>query len=160
MMPRFTSGCPKVALSDAITKWQLMANSHPPPNANPFTQATTGFGQCSIFENTACPLFATAIACSLVKDSNSFISAPATKLLSPAPVITTLLISGNLYTRSITASKSLMTCLFNAFKTSGRLMVIIKVWSSNFVNKVWNDIIKNLIFIAPYFLCFATHSRI
>ena len=87
-----------------------MANSQPPPSANPFTQAITGLGECSILKNTSCPLLARAVASSFDKDSNSFTSAPATKLFNPAPVITTLLISGNLYTLSMTASKSFITC--------------------------------------------------
>jgi len=144
MIPKLTSGCPKMAFSEAMIKWQLMANSHPPPKAKPFTQAITGLGEFSILKNTSCPLFAKAVASSFDKASNSLISAPATKLLSPAPVITTDFISGNLYTLSNTASKSCMTCWFNAFNFSGRLMVMINVWSSIFVNKVWNDIVLNL----------------
>ena len=37
------SGCPNFAVSEAIIISQVIANSHPPPNANPETAAIIGF---------------------------------------------------------------------------------------------------------------------
>lgn len=46
--PRFTSGCPNTAFSDAILISQARATSHPPPRAYPFTAAMTGFSRFSM----------------------------------------------------------------------------------------------------------------
>jgi hypothetical protein len=43
MIPSLISGCPNFAVSDAIIMSHIMANSHPPPSANPETAAISGF---------------------------------------------------------------------------------------------------------------------
>ena len=87
-----------------------MANSQPPPNANPFTQAIIGFGQFSILKKVSCPALAIAILCSFVKLGNSLISAPATKALGPVPVMITDLMLVLANTSSSAKFKSAKTC--------------------------------------------------
>jgi hypothetical protein len=41
--PRFTSGWPSLALSPATMRSSVIASSQPPPRAQPFTAAMTGF---------------------------------------------------------------------------------------------------------------------
>ena len=64
-----------------------MANSQPPPNANPFTAAIIGLVLFSIFEKISCPLLDKLIASVLVKSENAAMSAPATNAFGPVPVI-------------------------------------------------------------------------
>ena len=48
VMPRFTSGCPKIAFSEHILIPQLNEISHPIPSAKPFIAAITGISKFSI----------------------------------------------------------------------------------------------------------------
>jgi hypothetical protein len=73
--------------------WQLMANSFPPPSANPFTAAITGFGQFSMARNTMCPSALNLVPCSTLKSANSAMSAPAANAFLPLPVRITPLTS-------------------------------------------------------------------
>jgi len=43
MVPNLISGYPNLAFSPAIIISHAIANSHPPPKANPFTAAIIGF---------------------------------------------------------------------------------------------------------------------
>ena len=60
--PNLTSGCPNIAFSDAILISQLIASSHPPPNAYPLTAAITVFSRASILSR----LVGTGIAKELI----------------------------------------------------------------------------------------------
>ena len=68
---------------------QLMASSLPPPSAKPLTAAMTGSGKLSIIRKTSLPSLPKASPSALVIVDIEPMSAPATKLLSPAPVRTT-----------------------------------------------------------------------
>ena len=48
MIPRLTSGWPKLADSAAMRKSHAMASSQPPPNAIEFTAAIVTVADCSI----------------------------------------------------------------------------------------------------------------
>ena len=87
MMPRFDSVCPIRAVSFRMRIWQAMAISQPPPSAWPLMAAITGFGKRSMRRTTQLP--------KRMKDATSGPekaeprSAPAQKILSPAPVMMT-----------------------------------------------------------------------
>src|SRR6266849_9464141 len=87
MMPRFDSVCPMRALSFRMRMWHPMAISQPPPRAWPLMAATTGLGKRSMRRTTLLP--------KRMKDATSGPekalprSAPAQKILSPAPVMMT-----------------------------------------------------------------------
>ena len=49
VIPRLTSGCPKIAFSEQILISQLNAISSPPPKAYPFIAAIIGIGNVSNF---------------------------------------------------------------------------------------------------------------
>ena len=68
---------------------QDMASSHPPPRAKPLTAAITGRGKFSIIRKMSLPSLPKASPSALVMVDIEPISAPATKLFSPAPVRTT-----------------------------------------------------------------------
>src|SRR3990170_1975792 len=86
MMPRFDSVCPMRAVSLRMRIWQAMEISHPPPSAWPLMAAMTGLGKRSMRRSTELP--------KRMKDATSGPekaeprSAPAQKILSPAPVMT------------------------------------------------------------------------
>ena len=122
-MPSPVSGCPNIALSEQIRKSQLIASSLPPPRANPFTAAITGTGKVSILRKRSLPFLPKASPSFLVSLLISPISAPATKLLSPAPVSTSARISSR-FTLSITSFRSSRTWLLSALSAWGRLIVI------------------------------------
>ena len=123
MIPRPTSGCPKIAFSEQSLISQLIEISHPPPKANPFTAAITGMSNVSNFLNTSFPFLPNASPSAFVNVDISPISAPATNDFSPAPVKTNALVSSKL-TASKVAFNSSRTWLFNAFNAFGRLIVI------------------------------------
>ena len=71
-----------------------MANSKPPPKANPLIAAMTGVVKFSTKSNKSSWPFAANLAPSpTLKSANSLISAPATKAFSPLPVIIITLVS-------------------------------------------------------------------
>ena len=85
-MPRFTSGWPNTAFSEATMKSQASASSQPPPSANPFTSAITGNGDISMVRISAWPCTANSRPSSADIARIAAMSAPATKAFSPAPV--------------------------------------------------------------------------
>ena len=91
IIPNLISGCPNWALSAAIIKSHIIANSHPPPKAKPDTAAITGFLQTVTFSQ---PLVikSSIYALIYVLGAISLISAPAAKAFSD-PVKTTHLTS-------------------------------------------------------------------
>ena len=82
-----------------------------------------GIGSVSSFLKISFPNFPNSRPSFTVMVLMAAMSAPATKAFSPAPVTMTALVSSRLIL-SITASRSFNTWTFNAFKASGRLMVI------------------------------------
>ena len=123
-MPSPTSGCPNTAFSEHILISQLIASSHPPPSANPFTAAITGIGKVSIFLNTSFPFLPNASPSATLSLLISPISAPATKDLSPEPVNTTALITF-VSMPSKHASRSANTSEFKALSALGLSIVTI-----------------------------------
>ena len=122
VMPRPVSGWPNTALSEQMRISQLMASSLPPPSAKPFTAAMTGMGRVSILRNTSLPFLPKASPSALVRVLISPMSAPATKLFSPEPVM--MRARTSLRSRaSMAASSSPSTSLFRAFRALGRSMV-------------------------------------
>src|SRR5688572_1029587 len=85
MMPRLDSVCPMRAVSLRIRMWQPMAISHPPPSACPLMAATTGLGKRSMRRTTLLPNRRKAAMSGPEKAEPR--SAPAQKILSPAPVM-------------------------------------------------------------------------
>src|SRR6476619_2587666 len=124
-----TSGCPNLALLDAILKSQTIANSQPPPNANPLTAAMTGFSNFSILFRTDCAeeAYLSAVIGSI--STMYEISAPAQKDLSPAPVIITTLMLSSTPTMSIARDSSEITSVFIALRASGLLIRIVAMSS-------------------------------
>src|SRR5881397_1440100 len=53
-MPIVTSGCPILALFEAMRMSHAIASSQPPPSAKPLTAAITGFSSRSILFITPC----------------------------------------------------------------------------------------------------------
>ena len=124
MIPSPTSGCPNIALSEHIRISQLIAISHPPPSANPFTAAITGTGKVSIFLNTSFPFLPKASPSAGLNLLISPISAPATKDLSPSPVkMTALIVLVSILSKQ--ASSSASTSEFKALSAFGLLIVTI-----------------------------------
>src|SRR5207247_9347756 len=87
MIPRFDSVCPIRAVSFSNRKWHAMASSQPPPRAWPLIAAITGFGKRSILRITLLPK--RMKASTLPPENAEPRSAPAQKILSPAPVTIT-----------------------------------------------------------------------
>ena len=106
-----------------------MASSLPPPRAKPLTAAITGMGRVSILRNTSLPVLPKASPSALVSLLISPMSAPATKLFSPAPVMISARISFKSIA-SMAASSSLSTVLSRAFSAFGRSMVRRATWPS------------------------------
>ena len=135
MTPKLTSGNPILALSLAILKWQAIANSKPPPSANPLTAAITGVLKFSIKSNNiSCPFFANFVPSFTLKSANSEISAPATKAFSPLPVKIITRISSSSSALSNASCNSLIVARFNAFNFDGLLIVIKEMFSSFFTD--------------------------
>ena len=124
VIPSPASGCPNTALSEQILMSQLMEISQPPPRAKPLTAAITGMGKVSILRNTSLPFLPNASPSALVRLLISPISAPATKDLAPAPVITRQRTVAR-STASNVAFSSSSTCEFRAFSAFSRLMVMV-----------------------------------
>src|SRR2546426_5717096 len=87
MIPRFDSVCPIRAVSFSSRKWHAIAISQPPPRAWPLMAAITGFGKRSIFRITLLPK-RMKVSTSPPENAEPR-SAPAQKILSPAPVMMT-----------------------------------------------------------------------
>src|SRR2546427_335469 len=87
MIPRFDSVCPIRAVSFSSRKWHAMAISQPPPRAWPLSAAITGFGKRSILRITLLPK--RMKVATLPPENAEPRSAPAQKILSPAPVMIT-----------------------------------------------------------------------
>ena len=130
VIPRPTSGCPKIALSEHILISQLKDISHPPPSAKPFTAAITGISKVSIFLKTSFPFLENSSASFFDKVDISDISAPATKDFSPSPVIIKALIL-DVSIESNACDNSSRTWLFKAFNALGRDIVINEISSSS-----------------------------
>ena len=122
VMPRPTSGWPKIACSAQIRKSQLIASSQPPPSAKPLTAAMTGSGKVSIMRKMSLPFLPKASPpCASMPDIAA-ISAPATKDFSPAPVtMTQRTVSVSMPSK--VAFKSSSTSAFSAFSAFSRSMV-------------------------------------
>ena len=103
---------------------QLIAISHPPPSANPFTAAITGIGKVSILRKTSFPFFPKASPSTGLSLLISPMSAPATKDFSPEPVrITALTEFTSIPSKQ--ASSSASTSEFKALSAFGLSIVII-----------------------------------
>ena len=122
VMPRPTSGWPNMALSEQMRMSQDMASSQPPPRAKPFTAAMTGRGKLSIIRKMSLPSLPKASPSALVMVDMEPMSAPATKLLSPAPVSTTQrTVFWSMPSKA--AFRSASTSGFRALRALGRSMV-------------------------------------
>src|SRR3990167_7316380 len=113
MMPRFDSVCPIRADSFRIRKWHAIAISQPPPSAWPLIAAMTGLGKRSIFRMTLLPK--RMKVSTLPPENAEPRSAPAQKILSPAPVMMT--------ERTLASSSTEVSAAFSSV-TSGRLSVM------------------------------------
>jgi hypothetical protein len=100
-----------------------MLSSQPPPRANPFTAAMTGFVSDSIFVNTPLPNSQNALPSSAVKSFICAMSAPATKA-RPAPVMMSTRTSWSFSARSTACSSSASTSRLSALSASGLSIVI------------------------------------
>src|SRR6266545_5021131 len=127
MMPRFDSVCPIRAVSFRMRMWHPMAISQPPPRAWPLMAATTGLGKRSMRRTTLLP--------NRMKDATSGPekalprSAPAQKILSPAPVMMTERTAGSASTSDSAAFSSFMRSTLIAL-AGGRLSVMTAKLSS------------------------------
>src|SRR5271156_3313984 len=127
MSPRFISGCPKRALSLATIKSHASANSRPPPRAKPLTAAMTGIGRSSKLSITRWPRRVKSRPSTADIFAIAAISAPATKALSPAPVIISTRTDASWRTSRITRAISSSTSRFNALSAAGRLTVSVAI---------------------------------
>src|SRR5215470_42636 len=126
-MPRFVSVCPIRAVSFRMRMWQPIAISQPPPSAWPLMAATTGLGNRSIRRTTLLP--------NRMNDATSGPekalprSAPAQKILSPAPVMMTERTAGSLSMSDNAAFSSCMSGTLMAL-AGGRFKVMMTKLSS------------------------------
>ena len=128
--PRPVSGSPNLALSLAYRKVQAMANSHPPPRANPLTAAMTGLPRFSIRFIRPCPRVARRSLSVAFMAAISPMSAPATKAFSPAPVKITTRTDSSAPKSAKQASNSPIVAPLRAFILSGRLTVTVAMPSA------------------------------
>ncbi len=124
--PSLTSGCPIFAFVEAMRMSHAIAISSPPPSANPFTAAMTGFDRFSMTENAVCPSLDASLASMPPIFESSAMSAPATNAL-PAPVRTTAPTSSSASISFIAWMSSSIVSPFRAFIASGRSIVTIAV---------------------------------
>src|SRR5437764_13246416 len=113
MIPRFDSVCPIRAVSFSRRKWHAIAISQPPPRAWPLIAAITGFGKRSIRRIT--PLPKRMKVSTLPPENAEPRSAPAQKILSPAPVMIT--------ERTASSSSTELSASFSS-RISGSLMAL------------------------------------
>src|SRR2546427_4535507 len=85
MMPRLDSVCPIRAVSLRMRIWQAMEISQPPPRAWPCMAAMTGLEKRSMRRSTELPKRMKVVTSGPEKAEPR--SAPAQKILSPAPVM-------------------------------------------------------------------------
>src|SRR5262245_21927887 len=133
MIPRLDSVCPMRAVSLRIRRWHAIAISQPPPRAWPLSAATTGFAKRSIRRSTRLP-----------KRMNSDTSppenaeprsAPAQKMRSPAPVMTTARTASSAAISVNAASSSRMSDSLMAL-AGGRFRVMTAMAPSRASSKV------------------------
>src|SRR5574341_57672 len=127
MMPRFDSVWPIRAVSLRRRKWQAIAISHPPPSAWPLIAAITGLGKRSILRMTVLPkrMNVSTFPPEIAEPR----SAPAQKILSPAPVMMTERTLSSVSTESRAAFSSVTSCSLIAF-AGGRFSVMTAKLSS------------------------------
>ncbi len=120
MMPMVISGCPNFALSEATIISHEMANSHPPPKAQPDTAAMTTFFMPRMRSH-----FSTRpwlIISNGLDSAISLISAPAAKAFSfPVTIIAPTF--GSLSKASSASKSSVSINVLNAFIACGRFRV-------------------------------------
>src|SRR3990172_5605444 len=127
MMPRFDSVCPIRADSLRMRKWHAIAISQPPPSAWPLIAAMTGLGKRSIFRMTLLPKRMNVST--LPPENAEPRSAPAQKILSPAPVMMTARTLSSSSTEVSAAFRSVMSCSLIAL-AGGRFSVMTAKLSS------------------------------
>src|SRR2546425_7939759 len=137
MIPRFDSVCPIRAVSFSSRKWHAIAISQPPPRAWPLMAAITGFGKRSIFRITLLPK--RMKVSTLPPENAEPRSAPAQKILSPAPVMITDRTASSSSTEASAALSSVTSSALIAF-AGGRFRVTTTNLSSRAHCKVSNAI--------------------
>src|SRR5438093_8069493 len=137
MIPRFDSVCPIRAVSFSSRKWHAIAISQPPPRAWPLMAAITGFGKRSIFRITLLPK--RMKVSTLPPENAEPRSAPAQKILSPAPVMITDRTASSSSTEASAALSSVTSSALIAF-AGGRFRVTTTNLSSRANCKVSNAI--------------------
>src|SRR2546425_11750810 len=137
MIPRFDSVCPIRAVSFSSRKWHAMAISQPPPRAWPLSAAITGFGKRSILRIT--PLPKRMKVATLPPENAEPRSAPAQKILSPAPVMITDRTASSSSTELRAALSSVISCSLIAL-AGGRFRVTTTKLSSRANSRVSNAI--------------------
>src|SRR5256885_5615869 len=137
MIPRFDSVCPIRAVSFSSRKWHAIAISQPPPRAWPLMAAITGFGKRSIFRITLLPK--RMKVSTLPPENAEPRSAPAQKILSPAPVMMTDRTASSSSTEASAALSSVTSSALIAL-AGGRFRVTTTNLSSRANCKVSNAI--------------------
>src|SRR5688500_13591046 len=133
MIPRFVSVWPMRAPSFRRRKWQAMEISQPPPSAWPLMAAMTGLGKRSMRRITPVP---NRMNVSTLPPANAEPrSAPAQKILSPAPVMITERTSGSVSTDVSAAFSSCMSGSLMAL-AGGRFSVMTRKDSSRVTSSV------------------------
>src|SRR5919198_3551112 len=140
MIPRFDSVCPIRAVSFRSGKWHAMAISQPPPRAWPLIAAITGFGKRSILRIT--PLPKRMKASTPPPENAEPRSAPAQKILSPAPVMITDRTASSSSTEASAALSSFMSSALIAL-AGGRFRVTTTKLSSRANSRVSNAIARD-----------------
>src|SRR2546430_15948533 len=137
MIPRFDSVCPIRAVSFSRRKWHAIAIWQPPPRAWPLIAAITGFGKRSIRRITPLPK---RMKVSTPPPENAEPrSAPAQKILSPAPVMITERTASSSSTEASAPLSSVMSSALIAL-AGGRFSVTTTKLSSRAKRKVSNAI--------------------
>src|SRR6266849_5872655 len=126
-MPRLDSVCPIRAVSFRMRMWQPIAISQPPPRACPLIAATTGFRKRSMRRTTLLPKRMKVPTSAPSKAEPR--SAPAQKILSPAPVMITARTPSSPSSSDRAAFSSRMSVSLMAL-AGGRLRVMIAKRSS------------------------------
>src|SRR3989442_11385450 len=137
MIPRFDSVCPIRAVSFSSGKWHAWQVAHPPPRAWPLSAAIPGFGKRSILRIT--PLPKRMKVATLPPENAEPRSAPAQKILSPAPVMITDRTASSSSTEVRAALSSVIRCSLIAL-AGGRFRVTMTKLSSRANSRVSNAI--------------------
>ena len=138
-MPSPTSGCPILALLEAILISQASASSQPPPRAKPFIAAITGLEIFSNFLKTAEPCTPNSLPCCTFIVLICSMSAPATKAL-PSPVIIKTLICSSESICSKAQLSSLSSSLLREFIASGLFIFSTAMLSTLSIINILNSI--------------------